>query len=109
MDGLIIFILLVAIIAFWWDSASAYENAYQAARRACKLNEVSLLDDTLARTKLRLCRHGNGYMQFCRQYDFEFSTDGELRYKGSVILNGKVVEKVEMEVYREDYSPPLAG
>ncbi len=102
MDELIIFIVLVAIIAFWWDSASAYENAYQAAKKMCESNGVSLLDDTLARNKISLCRHVNGYMQFCRRYRFEFSTDGEQRYKGRVILQGKVVETVEMDVYRED-------
>ncbi|MFK5894506.1 MAG: DUF3301 domain-containing protein [Pseudomonadota bacterium] len=100
MDGLIIFFILLAIIAFWWDSATAYENAYQAARRACQSNNVHLLDDTLARSKLTLCRHVNGYVQFCRQYTFEFSTDGEMRYQGTVILSGKLIEKIEMEAYR---------
>ncbi len=100
MDGLIIFFILLAIILFWWDSATAYENAYQAARRVCNLNKVNLLDDTLARSKLSLGRHTNGYVQLCRQYTFEFSTDGEMRYLGKVILNGKVVEKVEMDAYR---------
>jgi len=105
MDGLIIFFILVVLIAFWWDSASAYENAYQAARQACKSNAIHLLDDTLARTKIKLCRHENGYMQFCRQYTFEFSTDGEMRYKGKIMLSGKFVQKVEMEAYRVEETP----
>jgi Protein of unknown function (DUF3301) len=100
MDGLIIFFILLAIIAFWWDSATAYENAYQSARQACDSNHVHLLDDTLARSKLSLCRHAKGYVQFCRQYTFEFSSDGEMRYKGTILLSGKLVEKVEMEAYR---------
>ena len=102
MDGLIIFFILLVLIAFWWDSATAYENAYQAARQACKTNAVHLLDDTLARSKLSLCRHENGYMQFCRQYTFEFSTDGEIRYSGKIKLRGKKIDQIEMDVYRID-------
>lgn len=105
MDGLIIFFILLAIIAFWWDSATAYENAYHAARQVCKSNSTHLLDDTLARTKLSLCRHERGYVQFCRQYTFEFSTDGEQRYKGKIILSGKIVDKVEMDAYRVEERP----
>jgi len=105
MDGLIIFFILVVLIAFWWDSATAYENAYQVARKTCKSNGINLLDDTLTRTKLGFCRHENGYVHFCRQYTFEFSTTGKERYTGLITLSGKVVDKVEMQAYPIEESP----
>lgn len=102
MDEWIVFLILVSLIAFWWSSSNAYESAYQAARSTCKLNDIHLLDDTLARSKISLCRHAKGYIQFCRQYHFEFSTDGEMRYEGTIFLSGSKVERVEMDVYREE-------
>jgi hypothetical protein len=102
MDEWLVFFILVSLIAFWWSSSNAYESAYQAARGSCKSNGVHLLDDTLARSKISLCRHVNGYIQFCRQYRFEFSTDGEMRYMGTIFLSGSVVNKVEMDAYREE-------
>jgi len=100
MDELIIIFMLVAIAAYWWDSASAYEKAYQAARQACEEGGVQLLDDTLERTKIRLCRHERGYMHFCREYEFEFSSDGEVRYAGHLKLSGQRLQHIEMDPYR---------
>jgi len=100
MDELIIFIVLLLLVLYWWNSSTAYEVAYRAAKLSCTEHELTLLDDTLQVKKLRLCRHPNGYMQFCRLYQFEFSSDGIIRYKGKLSLTGQVVESVEMEAYR---------
>jgi len=100
LDELIIFAILVAIVAYWWDSASAYESAYRYAKQACDEGDVQLLDDTLERTKIRLCRHEHGYMHLCREYEFEFSSDGEIRYMGKLKLKGQRLQHIEMQPYR---------
>lgn len=100
MDELIIILILLAIVAYWWDSASAYEQAYRAAKQACEEGNVQLLDDTLERSKIRLCRHEKGYVHFCREYEFEFSSDGEVRYSGHLRLAGQSLQNIEMEPYR---------
>jgi len=102
MDELIIFLILLAIVVYWWDAAGAYERAYQAAKQACSEGGVQLLDDTLERTKIRLCRHERGYMHLCREYEFEFSSDGEMRYMGTLKLKGRRLQHIEMQAYRTE-------
>jgi len=100
MENLIIFIIICALAIYWWHSSLAHEKAYYYAKSICMQHQVKLLDDTIQLKKIRLCRHEDGYMQFCRRYQFEFSTDGENRYQGSIVLNGKRLESSEMEAYR---------
>ena len=95
-----IFFLIVAVIWYWWNSVSAYEVAYREAKAVCKRMNLQFLDDTLDVIKLRLCRHPKGYMQFCRTYEFEFSSDGDSRYKGFINIAGKQPKGVDMDAYR---------
>ena len=104
MDGLIITGIIFAIIWYWWGSASAYESAYNTAKQKCKEHDLTLLDDTLEVKKLRLCRHPKGYVQFYREYEFQFSTDGEIRYHGLLVLKGELVTNIKMEAYRDIHS-----
>jgi len=100
MANYIIFFVIVGLIWYWWNSVSAYEVAYQEAKSACQRLNLQFLDDTLDVIKLRLCRHPKGYMQFCRVYEFEFSSDGDSRYKGYVSINGQKFEHIDMDAYK---------
>ena len=39
-------------------------------------------------------------MQICRVYEFEFSSDGDSRYKGYVTLSGLKYEAIDMDAYK---------
>ena len=100
MINYIIFFSIVGIIWYWWNSVSAYEIAYREARTVCQRLDLQFLDDTLDVIKLRLCRHPKGYMQLCRVYEFEFSSDGDSRYKGYININGQKVGGIDMDAYK---------
>lgn len=100
MINYIVFLLIVGIIWYWWNSISAYEIAYKEAKAACRRLQLQFLDDTLDVIKFRLCRHPHGYMQLCRDYEFEFSSDGNSRYKGYIKLSGKKFESIDMDAYK---------
>jgi len=108
MINYIVFFTIVGLIWYWWNSISAYEVAYKEAKIACQRMELQFLDDTLDVIKFRLCRHTRGYMQICRIYEFEFSSDGNSRYKGFVSLSGLKYESIDMEAYKiETQETPL--
>lgn len=100
MVNYIVFFTLAGLIWYWWSSISAYEVAYKEAKAACRRLELQFLDDTLDVIKLRLCRHHKGYVQICRTYEFEFSSDGDSRYKGFIKLSGLKYEAIDLEAYR---------
>ena len=95
-----IIILLIASLFYWFDSIRAKENATQHAKNACKKVLIEFLDDTVLIKKVRLRRNTEGQMSIYREYEFEFSSTGEFRYKGQVRLLGKYLLDVEMEPYQ---------
>lgn len=94
-------LLAAAIIWYWLDSMRVNELARQIGRNACDKAQVLFLDDTVALNKIRLKRNSNGQMSIYRQYQFEFTSDGERRYRGQLALLGRRLLSLEMEAYRD--------
>ncbi len=72
----------------WYSSARVKEVAVRVARRACERNRQQLLDETVALKRIRLQRDRSGRIRFLRHYGFEFSGDGEQRFRGEIALLG---------------------
>lgn len=98
--NILVIILLLSIIFYWLDSIRAKEVATEKASAACKKVSLEFLDQTVAINKVRLRRDGNGRLKFYREYQFEFSSTGEFRYKGIVQMLGHRLIAIEMEAYQ---------
>ena len=96
----IILLFLSASIFYWLDSIRAKEIATKQASAECKKVLIEFLDDTVVIKKVRLRRDTQGRIAFYREYQFEFSSTGEYRYKGLVRLLGKYLIDIEMEPYQ---------
>lgn len=96
---LAIIILFIVSLYYWLDSIRAKENATQHAKDSCKKVLLEFLDDTVLIKKVRLRRNFQGHLSIYREYEFEFSSTGEFRYKGQVQLLGSHLLDVEMEPY----------
>lgn len=93
-------LILIALIYYWLDSIRAKEVATDNAKKACTKVLLEFLDDTVLIKKVRLRRNTQGQMAIYREYEFEFSSTGEFRYKGEVRLLGKSLIDVKMEPYQ---------
>ena len=91
MPGLEIFALaaLAAIGAYWFDGLRAREAAVTAARSACHSEGLVLLDWTVAKVAQKLERNESGQIQLRRAYRFEYTSTGNNRLAGSVVLMGR--------------------
>ncbi len=89
LESLILLLFIAAIGWFWQDSASAREVAIAAAATACQRESLQFLDDTVAQRGLRLVRHDNGRLVLQRSFSFEFSTTGDDRQPGLVVILGR--------------------
>ena len=87
-------------IAYWLNAMRAKEIARAAGKRLCQQAEVMILDDTVSLKRVRLKRNGNGQLDFQRDYEFEFTSDGEYRYKGELHFLGRQLLKADLGVYR---------
>ena len=88
---MLVLLALVAIGVWWFDVLKAREAAVKAARAACEAEGVLLLDWTVAIAATKLMRNDSGRMQLRRAYDFEFTSTGDNRLRGTIVLFGREV------------------
>ena len=98
-------IISVAILGglfwLWFDSTRVHEIAVASARSQCHLNELQLLDATVALDNIKLARDQDGRLTLKRTYAFEYSETGNNRQPGSITMLGKAVHLL-------NFSPRLA-
>ena len=85
---LILMILGSSAFAFWSAGRAAAERAEAVGRNACRAAGVQLLDESVHALGLRLCRHDNGWLGLERTFRFDYSSNGEDRRVGRLVLRG---------------------
>ena len=100
MDFLdILGLLLIAAIAWLWlDSLNSREVAVSAAKAACNSEGLLLLDDTVAIQRLGVGRNGDSALRIRRVYAFEYSDTGNDRRTGSLVMLGRRVLVINLNL-----------
>jgi hypothetical protein len=94
--------LAILALGVWYafDALRAREAAVRAAREACRVQGLQLLDDTVQAVRLRLARDTEGLTRFRRTFAFEFSEDGFARRSGRLVMLGGHIESMQLDPYR---------
>jgi len=85
---------LVTGLGYWLSATRSHELARAAGKRACQEAQVQLLDDTVEVIRVRVRRDPRGRLAFSRTYRFEFTDDGDRRYRGQVTVHGRHVQEL---------------
>jgi len=88
-------LLLMALAGGFWLQRRQAELAWQYMRRYCQHHDLQLL--SLARSQRVLARQP---LRWLTRYQFEFSSDGESHYQGTLTMQGLHVVGVELPPYR---------
>lgn len=106
----IVFWLTVAaaLIAFWWQSDKVKILALSLAQQHCDKQGLQFLDQSMVLRGVWPQRDNTGSLRLRRRYQFEFSSTGEARYLGVVIMVGLRLKSMELEAHIiPNDDPPL--
>ena len=94
--------LIVLVTAIWlfWQSRVMAESAKAAIAQYCAKYGLQLL--SVARTSLKASRNQRGNFCLRANYQFEFSSDGESYYLGTLTINGHQVVSIDTPAYRQN-------
>lgn len=98
MNAWLVLLAIGLLVWFWVDSMHAREVALTRCAALCRELNVQLLDQTVRVARLRLGRAPDGGIRLRRFYAYEFSIDGHDRWYGVVVLLGRRVEYLRMEL-----------
>ncbi len=85
---------------YWWQSGLFKGRARQLATEHCRQLDLQLLDQSMVITGFWPIRNSTGILVFRRRYQFEFSSTGDRRYRGELILEGMVLKSINLEAYK---------
>jgi hypothetical protein len=85
---------------YWFNAQKAREIALAAAGKQCRDMDVQMLDGYVALNSIGLKRDGIGKIRLRRSFLFEFSSTGNERYNGIVLMLGRRIESIYMDPYR---------
>lgn len=98
MATLWLFILIGAVIAFFWFSRQFAESAKQHAEQQAERLQVQLLSVACQKRRLGILRNGKPGIK--SQFMFEFSSDGETVYQGVLYLENSRLLKSDIPPHR---------
>ena len=100
LTKLLLLILAGVIAVYWWQSGLFKGRARELATAHCRQLGLQLLDQSMVITGIWPARSGSGKIEFRRTYQFEFSSIGDRRYQGKLIMEGIQLVSIELEAYK---------
>ena len=100
MSELIIAVLLGIVMLYWWHSGAYKGRARRLTEQYCREHELQLLDQSMVIHGLWPVRKSDGRWDLRRSYHFEFTSTGDQRYHGIVVLVGLKLHSIEFEAYK---------
>ena len=88
---------IAALATFWWHSDAVKNLALKLADSHCQRLDLQLLDQTMVIKGLFPVRGASGSLCLRRRYRFEFSSTGEARYRGVIVMVGRKQQSIELE------------
>lgn len=100
MFNLLIVLTLCLLAFYWWHSGDFKALALSFATQHCEQFGLQLLDQSMVIKGLWIERNVRGALSIRRCYQFEFSSTGEQRYKGLLIIIGTKLKSISTETYQ---------
>jgi hypothetical protein len=100
LSDLFVLFALAVILSIWWRGQGVREIALKAVEAHCQEMNVQWLDQHVALRGFWLKRNTKGRLCGWRAYKFEFSSTGDERYEGRVVLLGREVESIQLQAHR---------
>jgi len=98
-SGLFWLVAVGLFVNHWWQSRHAKALALHYAAKRCRELELQLLDQSVALRRIRPARGTSGLLQWRRTYDFEFSSTGQERSRGSLVMLGNRLESLHVDAH----------
>ena len=94
--------LIALLVWYWLKARELKERVFNLASARCEELGLSLLDQAVVLKKLSIARDRKGRFRLLREYQFDFSSTGEDRYKGMIRLIGTQVDELKLAPHRVD-------
>lgn len=87
---------------YWVKAREIKEMALKAASRHCRDLDLIFLDQSVSLVSIKLGQNARKQRCIVRKFAFEFSSTGEDRYQGEVLVEGRGISSIRLAPHRID-------
>jgi hypothetical protein len=93
-------VLVFCAAWYWLRARELKDHILKYAARHCDDLSLKLLDESVVLKELKPHKSIKGGLCLKRRYMFEFTSTGEDRYQGEIIIIGRHIQEVKLETHR---------
>mgnify|MGYP000332424727 CR=1 FL=1 len=93
-------VLVFCAAWYWLRARELKDQILKHAARYCDDLSLKLLDESVVLKELKPHKLSQGGLCLKRRYVFEFTSTGEDRYQGEIVVLGRHIEHVKLETHR---------
>lgn len=101
LEDVMIIVSLGFVGWVFWRQLALRELALTHALAVCERQGLQLLDQSIGLSGVSFQRRPSGSWCLTRKYQFEFTSTGERRYTGRIIMAGQTVLSTELDAFRD--------
>jgi len=95
-------LIIIGLGWYWLRARELKESCLKAAAKYCEDLELKLLDDSVVLSLWKPVRTNQGTLLIKRRYQFDFTSTGEDRYQGEILIIGRKIEHIKLQPHRID-------
>jgi len=94
--------IVFMLVWYWLRAREIKERSLKAAAKYCENLSLKLLDEAVSLRSLKPVRNTKGGFSIRRCYQFDFTSNGEDRYLGEIIIIGQKIDQIKLQPHRID-------
>ena len=98
--NILLIVLAGFVLHYWWQSGEYKNRALEIALRHCQKLNLQLLDQSMVIRGYWPVKNEDRRWQLRRTYQFEFTSTGQQRYRGILVLMDFRLESIDLEAYQ---------
>lgn len=96
LTDILIFTVVATIAAVWWNAQAIRQAAIRHAKTRCEQLNLQFLDGSISLDFAGIHRNSSGSLAILRRCQFDFSSTGEDRYQGEVMMLGSRLQEIRI-------------
>lgn len=89
----LLLLLLAVIVIYWYEILRIREHVINKCQRICHESGFQFLDQSVAMVSIKIRIGNNGFPEFFRIYQFEYSENGTDRFPAYVdLINNRITD-----------------
>ena len=93
-------VLVFCAAWYWLRARELKDHILKYAARHCEELSLKLLDESVVLKELKPVKSSQRGICLKRRYIFDFTSTGEDRYQGEIVIIGRHIEHIKLETHR---------